>query len=343
MKLQEDLGYIYIACNKEFNEFKGKTLFITGGTGFFGKWLIESLIYANDTGDLSLKIIILSRYPEVFLNNYPHFRKNYIRIITGDICNFSYPEEPIDFIFHMATEASVDLNLKSPLYMFDVVVKGTRYVFDLAVQKKVKAILLTSSGAVYGQQPQDLDKIPEEYTGSPNVFNANAAYSEGKRVAEMLSSFYYKQYGLNVKIARCFAFVGPYLPLNTHFAVGNFIKNLLEIKDITINGDGTPYRSYMYGSDLIIWLIKILLNAQSCDPVNVGSDEYLTIKELAEKVLKLYPSDGHKINIMQKEPSKIIFRYVPSIDKAKKMLNLSLSVNLDEALKKTILYHQNVN
>ena len=338
---KEDLQNIYQHCKTEFAELDQKTIFVTGGTGFFGKWLLEAIIYANETASLEIKCIILSRDPSVFLSAYPQFRRSYLLFVKGDITSFAFPEDKIDFIFHMATEANVSLNNETPLLMFDVIVEGTRRVLELAKVKKVKAVLLTSSGAIYGQQPAEMERIPETYKGAPDIYNKTVAYGEGKRVAELLSNFYYNHYGVNTKIARCFAFVGPYLPLDTHFAIGNFINDILEEKDVLINGDGTPYRSYMYASDLVIWLIKILFHAQTCDPINVGSDQFLTIQELAQTILNLCPDSTAKISIAKKSSSKIVQRYVPSIEKAKDMLGLSVTVPLEESILRTIAFNKN--
>jgi len=336
----DDLNHIYQSCKIEFETFKDKTIFITGGTGFFGKNLLESIIYADSINHLNISIIVLSRNPEFFINELKYKNKPFIKFLKGDITNFDFPKEKIDYIFHMATEASVSLNLNSPFQMFNVITEGSKRILELGKIKNVKSILFTSSGAVYGKQPSDLIKINENFQGSPNIFNKDAAYGEGKRVSEMYANLYYENYGVNTKIARCFAFVGPHLPLNSHFAIGNFIKNLLNNEDIEINGDGTPFRSYMYSSDLIIWLIKILLHAHPCDPINVGSDYFISISDLAKTIVNLFPNSTKNINIAEKKTNENIQRYVPSIEKAKNMLNLEITVSLEDAIKKTVLYHQ---
>src|SRR5258706_8174016 len=158
MKLTDDLEHIYKLCKYEFEALDEKTLYITGGTGFFGKWLLETIVYVNELTNLKIKCIVLSRDPAGFLAKFPEFNKGYIQFHKGDITDFSFPDEEIDYIFHMATEASVSLNFNRPLFMFDVVVEGTKRVLQLATEKKVKAVLLTNSGAVYGQQPGEMEK-----------------------------------------------------------------------------------------------------------------------------------------------------------------------------------------
>jgi len=225
--------------------------------------------------------------------------------------------------------------------MFDTIIEGTRYVLDLAKEKKVKSFLFTSSGAVYGKQPSEMTHISEDYNGAPDCLNPKSAYGEGKRAAEMLCTLYFNQYSVPVKIARCFAFVGPYLPLNAHFAIGNFILNTLNGQNIIIKGDGTPYRSYLYAADLITWLLTILLKGENNKAYNVGSDRDITIKELAEKIQSF--NTKIKVRVLKEAYNKVnVERYVPSISLIKDELSLNISYNLVKSIKRTINYYFNI-
>ncbi|MHB8261238.1 MAG: NAD-dependent epimerase/dehydratase family protein [Bacteroidia bacterium] len=335
MNIKADIEHIVTHTQAVWKEITGKTIFITGGTGFFGKWMLESFLYANSALSLNAKILVLSRNPDLFLSKYPSFKNEAFSFIKGDVRDFQFPEQEIDYIIHAATEANVKLNIEQPLLMFDTIVVGTKHILELARIKNVKAILHTSSGAVYGKQPHDLTHITEDFKGSPDIYSANAAYSEGKRVAEMLCNFYYREYGVNSKIARGFTFIGPYLPLDGDFAIGNFIQNLLAGDNIKVNGDGTPYRSYLYASDLSIWLWNILMFGKPCRPYNVGSDEGITIKELARLVAA--NSDKEiKVEIAMPTTNAAPLRYVPSVKRAKEELGMKIYINLAEAIKKTI-------
>jgi dTDP-glucose 4,6-dehydratase len=208
-------------------------------------------------------------------------------------------------------------------------------VLDFAVSSKANNMLYVSSGAVYGKQPYNLSHISEDYMGAPDLTSLNSVYAEGKRTAEMLCTLYSNKYNLSIKIARCFAFVGPYLPLDKHFAIGNFILNLIENKPIIIKGDGTPVRSYLYVSDLIIWLLTILVKGKNCYPYNVGSEEEVSIEKLARIIAKFakIPLD---IEIKTKKSKiDIIDRYVPSTKRAQKELKLKQIVDLESSIYKT--------
>jgi dTDP-glucose 4,6-dehydratase len=339
LKLTKDLEHILHHCSTLWEQLRGKTIFVTGGTGFFGKWILESFIYANETLDLKAQMIVLSRDPGSFLSFYPQFNKGYIGFVKGDILNFAYPAGPVDYIIHAATDMGGYQNIAQATTVYDSIVEGTRHVLELARTKNVASILHTSSGAVYGKQPHDLPLIDEEYMGAPDVYDNGAAYGEGKRAAEMLANIYYHQYGTPSKIARCFAFVGPYFPTDSNFAVGNFIHDTINGHKIVIKGDGTPYRSYMYAADLTIWLWHILLNGQPVRPYNVGSDEAVSIAGIAQIVASFSPNQQKDITILTPPSGKPAARYVPDVKRAKEELNLNIYKDIYEAIKRTIDFY----
>jgi nucleoside-diphosphate-sugar epimerase len=223
--------------------------------------------------------------------------------------------------------------------MFDTIVEGTRRTLEFARRCGAQKFLLASSGAVYGKQPPDMTHIPEDFQGAPDPTDPNSAYGEGKRAAEMLCTLYAKQYGLETKIARCFAFVGPYLPVDIHFAIGNFIGNGLRGEPIQVKGDGTPYRSYLYAADLAIWLWTILFKGQTCRPYNVGSEADLTIKDLAHSVARVFEPPAEVRVARQAAPGRPAERYVPMTKRAQVELKLRETTGLDESIRQTARWH----
>jgi len=340
----EDLEHIYQNTQDIWESFRGKSIFVTGGTGFFGKWLLESFIYVNEKLALNAKITTLTRNPEAFLKEYPFYKEhtNSVQFVKGDILNYDFNlDEKFQFIIHAATAASEALNKSNPLLMLDTITIGTRNVLDFAITQPLKGFLFVSSGAIYGKQPWNVSHIKEEDNFKVDINNPNTAYAEGKRIAELYCSTYFAKYYLPIKIARCFAFVGPYLPLDTHFAIGNFINNAIKNEDIIIKGDGSTIRSYMYASDLMVWLWKILINGEKNIPYNVGSDESISIKELAEKISIISKANvAVKISgsLVQQEQVDI---YCPSITKANKII-AQIKIQLSESIEKTIKFYQNV-
>jgi nucleoside-diphosphate-sugar epimerase len=342
--IDNDLDHILTRTREFWEEVRGKRFFITGGTGFFGSWILESFIWANDHLDLNAAAVVLTRSPERFLKKAPHLASHWaVTLYPGDVRNFRFPHGGFSHIIHAATDASAQLNTENPLLMFDTIVEGTRRTLEFARQCGATKILLASSGAIYGKQPSDLLRIPEEYQGAPDPTDPHSAYGEGKRAAEHLCSLFHKQYGIQVKIARCFAFVGPYLPLDIHYAVGNFIRDGLAGGPIQVKGDGTPYRSYLYAADLTVWLWTILFRAPACRPYNVGSEEAITIATLAETVAASFPYPMEVHVAARPAPGNPPEQYIPLTKRAQKELGLFQTISLRDALIRTIKCHLQPN
>ena len=309
-------------------------IFITGGTGFFGKSILDyRLRHPEFLADAELTI--LSRDPAAFIAANPRLAKQpSISFMQGDVRDFTLTDANFDTIIHAATAAVTTL---SDDEMSSTIVDGTRHVLEFAKVCGAKRILFTSSGAVYG--PQTV-AVGEEAQSNPTT-----AYGRGKLAAERLCI----ESGIPTCIARCFAFTGPYLNRRIHFAIGNFIQDCLDGKDIVIKGDGTPLRSYLYADDLVEWLFAILDCGEPGRPYNVGSPEGLSIRELAETVraalgteneIKILGSlstnftnstnSNHPDNSWTKPAPST---YVPIITRAKTELGLSVTVPLSEAIR----------
>ena len=220
--------------------------------------------------------------------------------------------------------------------MLDTITEGTRHTLNFALQAHVRKFLFISSGAVYGAQPPTLSHIDETYTGAPDPLETTSAYGLGKRLAEHMCVLYSKQHGFDVKIARCFAFVGPYLPLTTHFAIGNFIHNARQQKPIHILGDGALHRSYLYAADLVVWLWTILCHGETGRAYNVGSEEAVSLKDLAGVVSQATQVKLPVLIAKKPDPDTLPARYVPQTQRAQKELQLRQCVSLEESIQRTL-------
>ncbi len=339
-KIKDDLSNIVTSCNNLFSDMSGSEIFLTGGTGFIGKWILETIKFVNESYDYDIKITILTRKSENFKNNHNDlFSHENFSFIDGNILDFTFPKKNFEYIIHAATDASAELNDKNPSLMFDTIVGGTRNMLDMAIKSKPRKFLYLSSGAVYGNQPIEMEKITEDWNGSLCCNDTKATYAEGKRAAEMLCSIYHKQHNINISIARIFALLGPYLTLGIHFAAGNFLLDALNNKKVIVSGNGLPVRSYLYSSDLMIFLFHLLLKEEKgINPYNIGSSESISIKTLAEKISNLIGNGEIEI-LDHNDKGWNLGRYVPDTDKFSNDFNIKRKVSLDESIIRTALWN----
>ncbi|WP_342146791.1 NAD(P)-dependent oxidoreductase [Rickettsiella endosymbiont of Aleochara curtula] len=331
--LQADLDYIFLHTKHLWEELRNKHIFITGGTGFFGCWILESLVFINKKIELNVNITIITRYPNKFNKKCPHLAKEpFLRICKGDILDFKFSKESFHYLIHAAVDTSIVTKQNYYLPMLTNIANGTKRILEFARIKKIKKVLFISSGAVYRNQITNREKI--------DLNNFMSCYAGGKDIAESMCNLYVEKYQLDIKIARCFSFVGPYLPLDLHYAIGNFIRDKLNGNSIKVNGDGTSIRSYLYAADLTIWLWNILFRGKNLFPYDVGSDQAVTIKELAELIANSYQPKS-SINILQPyvKNDNLPERYVPNTLRATKDFKLLPQINLSEAIKRTFAWH----
>jgi nucleoside-diphosphate-sugar epimerase len=338
--LREDLETIIEHVDEGWERFRGKTVFLTGGTGFIGSWLCGAFLWADRRFDLGLRLAVLSRDPDSFKAKRPEIAEiGHIEFVKGDVRDFAFPAGRADFIVNAATEASAKLNAEAPIRMMDTIVDGTRRVAEYARSARPERLLFLSSGAVYGQSRDGADRFAEGYNSAPSCVDPAQAYGEAKRLAELYTVCAARRDGYDAIIARCFAFVGPYLPLDMHFAIGNFIKDGLAGRTIRITGDGKPLRSYMYVADLAETLIRLLISAEAFQPYNVGSDEAVSIGELGMAVSEAFDGVGCEI-LGESRPTDRNQDYLPDIGKLKRLFPSFLGLDLRASIERTKRYHQ---
>lgn len=334
-----DLDHVLAHTSKLWVGARGASFFITGGTGFFGTWLLESFARANDTMGLGMRATVLTRDPAAFAQRAPHLAARAdLSFHQGELRTYVFPAGRFTYLIHAAADTGVWTKNESPAGLIERISAGMRHLLDFAVAAGVRNFLHVSSGAVYGPQPAALTHVPEDYPGITDPLPSGAAWAEGKRVAEQQCLAHAAKHGYSLKVARCFAFVGPHLDEN--YAIGNFIRDALHGRPIQVTGDGTPQRSYLYAADLAIWLWTLLFAGAPGRAYNVGSPAGLSIAEAARTVAaasgEVLPVKISAVPAAGAPPS----RYVPSVDRAGTELGLRAWIPLDEAVRKTLAWQR---
>jgi len=342
--LAEDMDHVLAHTRDLWEELRGQRIFITGGTGFFGCWLLESFAWANDKLNLNASALVLSRSPEAFKKKAPHlYHHPAIKFLKGNVQDFDYQEGRFSHLIHGAVYQKPAGAKDSDLSMVNEMLTGTKRVLEFCVKARVSKALMISTGAVYGPPPSSLEKIHESFSESIAPSEPSSAYHHVRRMMELLGVLYAVEHGFEAKIARCFSFIGPYLPLNGRFAVSDFILDALSGGRITAKGDGKAVRSYLYMADLAIWLWTILFKGITCKPYNVGSELPVTIRELAEAIANesdpLLRVSVLKNNIHGIAPDY----YVPDTARARSGLGLRQNIPLPVAIKKTMQWYRGKN
>ncbi len=339
-----DLDHMVQLLIDDFSAARGARIFLTGGTGFFGTWLVESALHANRMQSLGLKLVMLTRNPDRWSALNPHLAKDpAVTTVRGDVTEFSATSWPqnlgtFDYLVHAAYDSGKTPGVVSDVLTLNTLIDGTRNVLQFAEQSRIKRFLLVSSGAIYGLQSPGVLALQEDAHCGPNPLAKGAVYGEGKRAAETLTTVYGQASGFETVIARAFALVGPHLPIDAHFAVGNFLRDLMLGQEIVVNGDGTPLRSYLYAADMAVWLWRILLRGQSGRAYNVGSGEAISISSLAHMIANLLPNPVSVRIMKEPDPRVPAARYIPDVTRAAEELNLHVRISLQDSLSRTVSF-----
>jgi nucleoside-diphosphate-sugar epimerase len=319
-----------------FKALSGASILITGATGWFGVWMLDVLCTADDMLELGIKLAPVSREPRRFLQRFPKFVSDpRISWIKADIRQLDSKCGHFSHMIHAATDTSTTSDPEASRQVFDTIVEGTRRAVA-AVGPHCQSFLLLSSGAVYGPAGETQACFVESDVSGPDPSLAKNAYAEGKRAAEMIAAIAASA-GTPVRIARCFAFVGPHMPFDTHFAIGNFIADAVHGRPIQVKSDGRPQRSYLYMTDLMRALFTILCHGSIGKPYNVGSDISLTIEQLANCVDRVVGGCGVHIGGAPSDPRD---RYVPDIGRLQRELSFVPGVELDQAVARTAAWYR---
>jgi len=337
--VQEDIQNILEVCGNELQALSGKSLLVTGGSGFVGSYLVESVIAFNHLcDDAPCRLLLPTRSLASTREKWPHFFgiKN-IDWFEWDGHKLEPPSDTCDYIIHAASPTDTAIFMRDTYGTMQAIVQTTEQVLDYAKQGNVSSLLFISSGAVYGPQPANLEAISETYLGGPDLKDARSCYGEAKRYAELLCHMS----GVHTVVARLFTFVGPHQDLAGSYAMTSFISQAKQNGLIKIQSDGSALRTYCYASDLTNALWKLLLKGKSNEIYNVGSDTpVVSMLELAKLVAEIVGDVN--IEVMKKDNSKgnNRSRYVPDISELKKIY--MPQIKLAHGILRTIQSHYGI-
>ena len=316
-----------------------KTILITGGAGFIGSNMCETLLTNNTSNNITAnRVICLDNLFTGNMKNIEHLLGNpHFVFINHDIINPLQIDCSIDEIYNFACPASPEKYQQDPINTLKVNFLGVLNLLELAKIKNAK-FLQSSTSEVYGEP--EISPQPEEYRGNVNTIGIRSCYDEGKRIAETLTIDYHKKYNVDVRIVRIFNTYGPRMDKNDGRVVSNFINQALNGKPITLYGNGEQTRSFCYIEDQINGLIQ-LMASNYVYPMNIGNPHEITVKELASIILKLTNSNS---KIIYKDlPSDDPTNRKPDITKAKRILNWTPTYDLESGILKTIEYFDGNN
>ena len=326
----QDIERILASCSAELVELRGKSILLTGATGFVGSSLLESVIAfnASDHAADACRLYLPTRSVALARKAWPQFFEQphiiWLEWDKLDACCSS-----CDYIIHAASPADPSSYLSEPLRTMNEIVSLTQQVLNFAVKSGTRRLLYVSSGAVYGCQPDDMQSIPEEYSGGPNLRDSHSCYGEAKRFSELLCQVS----GVSTVVARLFTFIGPNQNLGGSFAAPDFIRQATDKHEIRIRGNGLAERTYCYSSDMVISIWKLLLRGESGEAYNVGQSPPATkVVDLAQLIGQQI--GGVKVIVEKTGEDKSRPRYIPDISKLCKLYQPC--VTLPEAVERTL-------
>jgi dTDP-glucose 4,6-dehydratase len=300
------------------------TVLVTGGAGFLGSHLCDRLLARGD------RVICVDNLETGSLENVEHMRGESFVFLNRDLTQHIEIDEPLDFVYHLASPASPIDYARLPLQTLKVGSYGTHVALGLAKFKRAR-FLLASTSEVYGDplvHPQ-----PESYWGNVNPIGPRGVYDEAKRYAEALTMAYHRQQGVNTCIVRIFNTYGPRMRPHDGRAIPTFLRQALADQPLTVFGDGSQTRSFCYVDDLIRGLVLLAESGEHL-PVNIGNPTEFTLNELADAVIRVTGSR-----------SRIVYEALPvddpqvrqpDISRARRLLGWEPEVELEEGLRRTL-------
>lgn len=323
--VRDDLNYIINDKSIPWEDLRGKTFLISGASGFLPAYMVETLLFLNETWDLNIKILALVRNEKKARKKFADCKnRKELTFIVQNVCNPIKIGGIVDYIVHAASHASPKYYGSDPVGTLSANVLGTYNLLELAREKQIKGFLYFSSGEVYGEVTEAQIPTGEDMYGYMDPLNIRSCYGESKRMGETICISYMHQYGIPIKIVRPFHTYGPGMQLDDGRVFADFVSDVVSKKDIVMKSDGSAVRAFCYLADAVQGFFTVLLKGKVGAGYNVGSDSAISILELAYVLVKIFPE--RKLQVLQQErvqggsyiESKIT-KNIPDISKMKRL------------------------
>lgn len=339
--VREDVALALDPVVGALGALRGRAVTVTGGTGFAGTWVAEAITHLNDVHGFGTSLSLLSRSADRFALEHPDLASRpEIRLVKGDVRHA--PDVPRDtaYLLHAAANPDTRFHASHPVQTMQTIAEGTAAVLQAVRNASdLRMVVNLSSALAVGTQPATIDELGEDQHGAPAAGSASSAYAAAKRYGETLCAAVRSQDHLPVLTVRPFALVGPFQSLSSPWALNTFLREALAGDPIRVLGSGRTVRSYLYGSDLATWLLRIAVAGRSGDCLNVGSPEAVDLETLARAVARHVEPEPDIILNFGRGVTSPEDRLVPDVSRAQS-LGLSVTVPLEEALSRTVRWHR---
>ena len=346
--IADDLVQI-ASADLPWNKLEGKSIIVTGGSGFLASYLVKAILTANELFNLNCTVVCVVRsMTSVHFRLGSYVDHPHLKIVEHDVIK-PFPEiyPQAQYIIHAASQASPKFYGIDPVGTLSTNSIGTSHLLSYAVKSKVKRFLFFSSGEVYGNHVKQNIRIGETNFGSIDPTDVRSCYAESKRMGETMCVSWAQQYGLHTIIVRPFHTYGPGMDLKDGRVFADFVSDIVNNKNLSIKSDGTARRAFLYISDATKAFLTVLLKGKKAGAYNVGNpNAEISIKDLAKTLTKLFPAKNLKAKFEKLSPKSPYLRSpiqhaCPAIDKIQK-LNWKPTISIEDGFRRTVLSFENI-
>ena len=317
----------------------GHRIAVVGGTGFVGAWLAEAVAALNDDLGIQLRIDLLGRGAAAWLEAHPHLNRDFISVQMVDVRSPFELARDTTLVLFAAGHADPRLHASDPHQVFQTSVHGAGHALAVAARLELlHRFVNISSGLALGGMPGDR-ALGETDIGVLDFTRFHNVYAEARRSAESLVAAYSGQYRIPVSTARAFTFIGPYQPLDAPWALNNFMRDALSGNDIRIHGDGSTRRSYLYGSDVAAWLLKLLVDGRDGEVYNFGGREPISHSEVAAQVATITSPSPALVHKSQPGAAGRSHDFFPDIAHTTAALGVQPVFGVQESIERSMRWH----